>query len=260
VNEEMQNPPQGESGQQRRLYRSVSNRHVAGVCGGMAEYFNVDPMIVRVIWFFSIFFHGVGLFAYIAAWIIVPENRQAVTAPPQPRAQNNAQYILGAVLVVLGVIFLADRFDWDFLVPWHWDRFLPYWVNWGVVFSVFIIVLGMMLIFRPGQDATKSSPFFSPSSDQPAASESTGTGTTGGFRISEKRLIRSVNERMIGGVCGGLAKYFNIDPSFVRIGFVVMTISSGMIFGIVTYIVMMIVVPEETPTTKNHSVTPVGNI
>jgi phage shock protein C len=259
VNEEMQNAAQAESGRQRRLYRSVSNRHVAGVCGGMGEYFNIDPIVVRVIWFFSIFFHGVGLFAYIAAWIIVPENRQAVTTT-LPRAQNNAQYILGAVLVVLGLIFLADRFNWDFLVPWHWDRFLPYWVNWGVVFSVFIIILGMMLIFRPGQDTSKSSPFFSPSVNQPPASETTGTGTAGGFQTSEKRLIRSVNERMIGGVCGGLAKYFNIDPSFVRIGFVVLTISSGMIIGIVTYIVMMIVVPEETPTTKNHSVTPVGSM
>jgi phage shock protein PspC (stress-responsive transcriptional regulator) len=257
VNEETQNAPPAEPGQQRRLYRSVGNRHVAGVCGGMAEYFNIDPTVVRVIWFLSIFFHGVGLFAYIAAWIIVPENRLGAMTPPPPRTQNSTQYILGAVLVVLGVIFLADRFDWDFLVPWHWDRFLPYWVNWGVVFSVFVIVLGMMLIFRPGQDTSKSSPIFSSSPHQPAASETTGPG---GYQRSEKRLVRSVSERMIGGVCGGLAHYFNIDPSFVRIGFVVLTISSGMIIGIVTYIVMMIVVPEETPTTKNQSVTPVGSI
>jgi phage shock protein C len=64
---------------------------------------------------------------------------------------------------------------------------------------------------------------------------------------------------MIGGVCGGIAKYFNIDPSLVRIGFVLPTVFSGMIFGIVTYIVMMIVVPEESPKIKN-SVTPVGSV
>ncbi|MCI0692096.1 PspC domain-containing protein [candidate division KSB1 bacterium] len=77
--------------------------------------------------------------------------------------------------------------------------------------------------------------------------------------MSEKRLVRTLGDRMIGGVCGGIAKYFNIDPSLVRIGFVLLTIFSGMIFGIVTYIVMMIVVPEESPTAKD-SVTPVGNV
>lgn len=77
--------------------------------------------------------------------------------------------------------------------------------------------------------------------------------------MSGKRLIRTLDERMIGGVCGGIAKYFNIDPSLVRIGFVLLTIFSGMIFGIVTYIVMMIVVPEENPTAAS-AVTPVGNV
>jgi len=250
VNEEIQNPSQTESGQ-RRLYRSASSRYVAGVCGGMAEYFNIDPMVVRVIWFFSVFFHGAGVLAYIAAWIIVPENPRAVTAPPQPRTQNSAQYILGIILIVLGVFFLAERFDWDFLVPWHWDRFLPYWFNWGMLFSVVIILLGMMLIFRPPHQSTKSlTPTLSTEDAGPNPQE---------MRLSEKRLVRVVEGRMIGGVCGGLAKYLNIDPSFVRIGFVILTISSVMIIGIITYIVMMIVVPEENAEPKNP-LTPVSTV
>jgi phage shock protein PspC (stress-responsive transcriptional regulator) len=257
VNEEIQNPAPTQSGQ-RRLYRSMSNRYIAGVCGGMAEYFNVDPVLVRVIWFFSIFVHGIGVFTYIAAWIIVPENRQAVMMPSPPRSHSNPQYILGAVLVALGVIFLADRFNWDFLVPWHWDRFLPHWFNWGLLFSIFIILLGMMLIFRPHQESAKSSQFVSSSTTSSVSQETTAPSPQAEMR-AEKRLIRAVDERMIGGVCGGLAKYFNIDPSFVRIAFVIMTVSSGMIIGIVTYIVMMIVVPEENPAAKNP-LTPVSSI
>lgn len=252
MNEEIKTTPPPETGQRRpdgrRLYRSLVNRYIAGVCGGVAEYFDVDPVLVRVIWFFSIFVHGIGIFAYIAAWIIVPENRQAVVTPPPPRAQKNAQPILGAVLILLGLFFLADKLNWDFLVPWHWDRYVPYWFNWGLLFSIFIIVLGMMLIFRPAQDAAKPASFVAPSTGAP---ETTGSFSPGETRINEKRLLRAIDERMIGGVCAGLAKYFNIDPSFVRIGFVVMTISSGMIIGIVTYIVMMIVVPEENPAAKN---------
>lgn len=255
MNEEMQNPSQTESGQ-RRLYRSINNRYVAGVCGGIAEYFNLDPVLVRVIWVFSFFVHGVGVFAYIAAWIIMPENRTGVvqTAAP-PRVHANAQYLLGAFLVLLGVMFLADRLDWDFLVPWHWNRFLPYWFNWGMIFSVVIILLGIMLIFRPGPNAA-------PASTMMANME---TPQTGGpnprpeTRMNEKRLIRSVEDRKIGGVCGGLAKYLNVDPALVRIGWVVMTILSQYVIGVVTYIVMMIVVPEENTATKNP-LTPVSTV
>ena len=58
-----------------------------------------------------------------------------------------------------------------------------------------------------------------------------------------KRLYRSRNDRMIAGVCGGLAEYFAVDPTIVRLLFVL-----GMIAGLATfwvYIVMMIIIPEE---------------
>lgn len=263
MNEEIKNPPNPDTGK-RRLYRSIVNRRIAGVCGGVAEYFNIDPLIVRLVWFFSIFAHGIGLFAYIAAWIIIPEGRQTVAATAPPAKSQNNQYIWGGILIVLGFIFLAERLDWDFLVPWRWHYILPYWFNWGVAFSVFVILLGVMLIFRTTSSAEKSSeivaaPFIHPA-PTPSA-ETPGPPPQGETppAMSEKRLIRTLNERMLGGVCGGIAKYLNIDPSFVRIGFVLLTIFSGMIFGIVTYIVMMIVVPEEGPTAQN-SMTPVGNV
>lgn len=55
----------------RRLYRSYSNRMVCGVCGGIGEFFHVDPTIIRLVWaLFSI--SGVGVIAYILASIIIP--------------------------------------------------------------------------------------------------------------------------------------------------------------------------------------------
>lgn len=260
MNEEINNSPNPEAGK-RRLYRSVVNRRIAGVCGGVAEYFNIDPLIVRLVWFFSIFAHGIGLFAYVAAWIIIPESHQTV-ATPLPARPQNSQYVWGGILIVLGFIFLAERLDWDFLVPWRWHYILPYWFNWGVAFSVFVILLGVMLIFRSTGSATKFSEIGATPLVPPAptgAAETAGLPPPREASMSEKRLVRTLDERMIGGVCGGIAKYFNIDPSLVRIGFVLLTIFSGMIFGIVTYIVMMIVVPEESPMVKN-SVTPVGNV
>jgi phage shock protein C len=59
----------------------------------------------------------------------------------------------------------------------------------------------------------------------------------------EKRLFRSTTDKMIGGVCGGLAEYFGIDPTIVRIAAVLLALADGV--GIVAYVILWIVVPEE---------------
>lgn len=57
----------------KRLFRSKSNRMLGGVCGGLGEYFGVDPTLVRLAWILLGFAGGAGLLAYILAWVIVPE-------------------------------------------------------------------------------------------------------------------------------------------------------------------------------------------
>lgn len=57
-----------------------------------------------------------------------------------------------------------------------------------------------------------------------------------------KKLHLSNTDKMIGGVCGGLGEYFGIDPSFVRIGFVVFTLAGGA--GILVYLVMWAILPD----------------
>ena len=58
----------------KRLYRSKKERMIAGVCGSIAEYFNVDPTLIRLIWVATLFMGGTGIIAYIIAWIIIPKN------------------------------------------------------------------------------------------------------------------------------------------------------------------------------------------
>jgi len=58
----------------KKLYRSKKNRVIVGVCGGLGEYLNVDPTVVRLIWIIlTLFSLGFGILAYILAWIIMPE-------------------------------------------------------------------------------------------------------------------------------------------------------------------------------------------
>jgi phage shock protein C len=58
--------------EQKKLYRSSTDKKVCGVCGGIADYLNIDSTIVRLLWVIFAFMGGSGLFAYIVAAIIMP--------------------------------------------------------------------------------------------------------------------------------------------------------------------------------------------
>ncbi len=62
----------------KRLYRSRTDKMIAGVCGGLAEYFDTDPVIIRLIFIFLLLF-GIGpiIIAYIIMWIVVPQKEFA---------------------------------------------------------------------------------------------------------------------------------------------------------------------------------------
>jgi phage shock protein C len=57
----------------KKLFRSMENRKIAGVCGGLGEYFDIDPTIIRLLWVAITLGFGGGIVAYILAWIIVPQ-------------------------------------------------------------------------------------------------------------------------------------------------------------------------------------------
>ena len=58
----------------KRLYRSGKDKMLGGVCGGIAEYFNIDPTIIRLLWVLWILAFGSGILAYIIAWVVIPKN------------------------------------------------------------------------------------------------------------------------------------------------------------------------------------------
>ena len=57
----------------KRLYRSRDDRMIAGICGGLADYLNVDATIIRLVTVIAMFAFGMPLLAYLIAWIIIPE-------------------------------------------------------------------------------------------------------------------------------------------------------------------------------------------
>ena len=120
----------------KRLYRSTDQKIIAGVCGGIGEYFEIDPVIVRLIWFVFFLFGGVGVLAYIIAWMIVPledraeADRKDRVEEKKVKASYNTRLLWGIILILLGVFFFMKefwylsevfedviRFTWRYLIP-----------------------------------------------------------------------------------------------------------------------------------------------
>lgn len=59
----------------KKIYRSVTNRKIAGVCGGLGEYFDIDPMIIRLAWVIFTLMGGAGILAYIIGWLVIPDKQ-----------------------------------------------------------------------------------------------------------------------------------------------------------------------------------------
>ncbi|NLI61596.1 MAG: PspC domain-containing protein [Clostridiales bacterium] len=127
-----------------KLYRSTDQKMLAGVCGGLAEYFNIDVTLVRLIWaIVSIPSFGVGLLIYIIAAIIVPQRpynqKQEFVEfvdTSQPLDKSKIMIILGAVLVIVGMVALIGG-----LFPFLWKLLK------NVFWPSLIIIIGIGLIY-----------------------------------------------------------------------------------------------------------------
>jgi phage shock protein C len=74
----------------RKLYRSKANRKLAGVCGGLAQYLNVDATVIRVLFVLLAVLGGSGLVLYLAMWIMSPTSRKAARIQPAPAGPGHS--------------------------------------------------------------------------------------------------------------------------------------------------------------------------
>ncbi|MBE2279779.1 MAG: PspC domain-containing protein [Ignavibacteriaceae bacterium] len=102
----------------KRVYRSKSQKIIAGVCGGLAEYFHTDPVFVRLAVVLLTLMHGIGIVLYIAAIFIIPEEPFNFQTPPTIEEadeikQNNKiekKRVFGIILVLIGGFFFLQNF------------------------------------------------------------------------------------------------------------------------------------------------------
>lgn len=145
-----------------RLTKSQTDRVIDGVCGGLAEYFGIDAVIVRLVFLVLALINGVGILLYIILMIIMPRAEQAGLAPEATIRENvedmgerlrevgedvraawsegrwhahpQRAMWLGAILIVLGLAFLLDNLR------------LFWWLDLDVLWPLVLVFLGAWLV------------------------------------------------------------------------------------------------------------------
>ncbi len=139
----------------KKLYRSKEDKMIAGVCGGVADYFQIDPVWVRLVAVLLIFADGIGIIMYLLAWILIPENPDQSSTKKTKFEEawgniknhkysrnktektccfrNNKNIFLGVILVIIGVIALLNS---------------THWIDSKFIWPSLIILLGIFLLAR----------------------------------------------------------------------------------------------------------------
>jgi phage shock protein PspC (stress-responsive transcriptional regulator) len=140
---------------------------LGGVAAGFGDYLDVDPVLVRLVFIFLTFMHGLGLLLYVACWVSMPavrrdaaeastpaeageeavgEAAEAPVAEPPPRtlpppspSPGRGRLVIGSILVFVGTVGLLERLSWlDWL---DWERLADLW-------PMVLIAMGVALIVR----------------------------------------------------------------------------------------------------------------
>ena len=114
----------------KKIYRSKKDSIIGGVCGGIAEYFGIDPTLVRLLAILIVFIGGAGVIAYIIAWIIIPQNPEEVPeqevdySGTESHEDRNKHVWGGLILIFLGLFFLTRSFFPHFILVKFWPIIL----------------------------------------------------------------------------------------------------------------------------------------
>lgn len=138
----------------KKLHRSSKDKVIFGVCGGLAEYLEVDSLVMRIIFFFSIWIGGAGIFLYIILALLMPQEEtkikkagkteeiEAMDSEELEALQtNNSVFsfrnIIGMVIILLGLhclfqeLFRVDLFGW---------------LNWQIILAAILVLIGFKII------------------------------------------------------------------------------------------------------------------
>lgn len=148
----------------KKLTRNMSDKMIAGVASGLADYFQLDVTWVRIAFVLAAFFGGGGIWIYIILWIAVPENANSLfnyntdykvytedinqKTKLKTNSNINGNLIGGLVLIALGSYFLLDEFD-----------IIPEWFRVGKLWPLIFVIIGLSILFKGARQESKKEDF-----------------------------------------------------------------------------------------------------
>lgn len=145
----------------KKLFRSIDDNIIAGVCSGLAKYFQTDSSLIRIIFILLAIGGGSGVLIYLILWLVVPSVNQSkkeidreekvkeFTDDVKNKVKSMAKEIkfetkikrtkriniLGVVLILVGLVSL-------------WNQIFPKMIDWDIFWPIVLVLIGMLLIFR----------------------------------------------------------------------------------------------------------------
>ena len=124
----------------KKLYRSNKDKIIWGVCGGLGEYFQIDSVIIRILFILMLLAGGTGFFLYIILAIMMPSSSKKTDIVEEKKEENTKfKLFLGIILALVGLnIMLSSIFNFNVF----------YFIDWKIILSLFLILIGLKIIFE----------------------------------------------------------------------------------------------------------------
>ncbi len=197
-------------------FSSTQRPVFSGVCLAIGKHFNIDPFLIRAAFIFSLFLGIWGIVTYVVAAIILTRNEYVLNENDSSKIKNRP-FKLTAIFL-LALFLLLVFYISDFLQFLFQPNIFGFSEN--LIISIFLIAAGIV-IFVKRKVIYSNTELSNP-----------------------QVLYRSINDKKIAGVCGGLGNYFNQESNFIRLLWILFSfITAGL--GLIIYIVFITIVPTE---------------
>lgn len=210
---------QSRTAARRMLYRNPNDKLVGGVCGGLAEYLGWNPVIIRVAWVVATFATwGGGLLAYILLALFLPvgTNTAGQVKPAAFELSQKGMTWAAGLLIALGGMWLLANLG---ILPGMWRSF---WGVVGILFWPMLLIGAGYLLLRANSEKDIDQEMANAAAKVKGAFDGklpSGEQVKSGFSSlrSNLPLQRSSSNRVLLGVCGGLAEKYGIDANLIRL-------------------------------------------
>ena len=199
--------------QSKKLNRNYKNSMFAGVCSGLSEYMGMKVLIIRLIFVLATAITGWGLIVYLLLLFVLPYKTQEDSDEFEERKlyRYNVKSVLGTVFIFAGSYFILSRLGFSYF--WFVDP------SSSLLLPMAFLFAGYKLMVRKQNITTDE-------------------------HSQAKELYRVNRGKRLSGVCGGLGRYLDVDPTIVRM-ILIFSVFATIGLTLIIYVILSIMLPQK---------------